>query len=362
MRSGPDRLVARLKNAGVAPLLPKDAAPGLAVGLGGAGVRLTDLGDTLYRAGARRRGPAAHLACRRTEPRPQPPRRLFDKAAAWQVGDVLIGAPAPQNALAGKIAFKTGTSYGYRDAWAVGFDGANTVAVWVGRPDNEPVPGLVGRTAAAPILFDAFTAHRREARALAAAAARRRLCAHIGTACRLAALPSARPAGDRRIRAWRSAARHRLSARRRQDRSVGRRSDVGLALKAMGGAPPFTWFADGMPIVIGETRRETAWEKPGKGSARFRSSTRADAPRACRCGWILKYAIVGSHPIYIPARNSGVVAGDALEAEALEIDGAIGAMDDELGDGIAGARSLLQAMAGKAIGEQEIRKLPDAGR
>ena len=56
----------------------------------------------------------------------------------------------------GRIAYKTGTSYGYRDAWAVGFDGRMTVGVWVGRADGAPVPGLYGRAAAAPILFDAF--------------------------------------------------------------------------------------------------------------------------------------------------------------------------------------------------------------
>ncbi len=60
------------------------------------------------------------------------------------------------NAPHGRLAFKTGTSYGYRDAWAVGFDGRMTVGVWVGRPDGAPVPGLVGRVSAAPILFDAF--------------------------------------------------------------------------------------------------------------------------------------------------------------------------------------------------------------
>ncbi len=76
--------------------------------------------------------------------------------AAWYVGNVLIGAPPPDNAAAGRIAFKTGTSYGYRDAWALGFDGRMTIGVWVGRPDGAPVPGLVGRVSAAPILFDAF--------------------------------------------------------------------------------------------------------------------------------------------------------------------------------------------------------------
>ena len=69
---------------------------------------------------------------------------------------MLIGTPPPENAAGGRIAFKTGTSYGYRDAWAVGFDGTRTIGVWVGRPDGAPVPGLVGRAAAAPILFDAF--------------------------------------------------------------------------------------------------------------------------------------------------------------------------------------------------------------
>ena len=82
--------------------------------------------------------------------------RLMDQVAAWQVGNVLIGTPPPENAAHNRIAFKTGTSYGYRDAWSVGFDGRLTIGVWVGRPDGAPVPGLVGRTAAAPILFDAF--------------------------------------------------------------------------------------------------------------------------------------------------------------------------------------------------------------
>jgi penicillin-binding protein 1C len=86
----------------------------------------------------------------------RPPRRLLDPVAAWYVGNVLIGTPPPDNAARNRIAFKTGTSYGYRDAWAVGFDGAQTIGVWVGRPDGAPVPGMTGRTAAAPILFDAF--------------------------------------------------------------------------------------------------------------------------------------------------------------------------------------------------------------
>ncbi len=83
-------------------------------------------------------------------------RRLLDPVAAWYVANILLGTPPPDNGAPGRIAFKTGTSYGYRDAWSVGFDGKHTIGVWVGRPDGAPVPGLIGRNAAAPILFDAF--------------------------------------------------------------------------------------------------------------------------------------------------------------------------------------------------------------
>jgi penicillin-binding protein 1C len=82
--------------------------------------------------------------------------RLMGPVAAWYVSNVLIGTPPPENGLPGRIAFKTGTSYGYRDAWSIGFDGTRTIGIWVGRPDGAPVPRLVGRNAAAPILFDAF--------------------------------------------------------------------------------------------------------------------------------------------------------------------------------------------------------------
>ena len=54
---------------------------------------------------------------------------------------MLIGAPPPENAAAGRIAFKTGTSYGYRDAWAVGFDGRMTIGVWVGRAGRRAGAG-----------------------------------------------------------------------------------------------------------------------------------------------------------------------------------------------------------------------------
>ena len=152
-RVGASRLSSRLKQAGGNLVLPKDEAPGLAMGLGGVGVTLQDLVQ-LY-CGLARLGTTTPLREIVGEDGRES-LRLMDQVAAWQVGNVLMGTPPPENAPHNRIAFKTGTSYGYRDAWSVGFDGRMTIGVWVGRPDGAPVPGLVGRTAAAPILFDAF--------------------------------------------------------------------------------------------------------------------------------------------------------------------------------------------------------------
>jgi penicillin-binding protein 1C len=154
-RVGASRLSSRLKQAGANLVLPKDEAPGLAIGLGGVGITLQDLVQ-LY-CGLARLGntpPLREIVNLRGNARDS--LRLLDQVAAWQVGNVLVGTPPPENGVHNRIAFKTGTSYGYRDAWSIGFDGRITIGVWVGRPDGAPAPGIVGRTAAAPILFDAF--------------------------------------------------------------------------------------------------------------------------------------------------------------------------------------------------------------
>ena len=149
------RFAARLAQAGGPLALPEGEVPGLALGLGGVGIRLADL--TMLYSGFPRLGSVLPLKERRDDTQPRESRRLLDPAAAWQVGNMLLGTAPPQNAVGGRIAFKTGTSYGYRDAWSVGFDGKHTIGVWTGRPDGAPVPGMIGRTAAAPILFDAFS-------------------------------------------------------------------------------------------------------------------------------------------------------------------------------------------------------------
>lgn len=159
-RLGPLRFATRLKEAGVTLRLPRGAdGPGLPVILGGAGVTLEELA-TLY-AGFANKGMVGPLRLRPADE--SPARRLFGEAAAWQLEDILAEAPPPPERSGAqgrvdrrRIAFKTGTSYGFRDAWAVGWDRLHTVAVWVGRPDGTPSPTRYGRNSAAPLLFDIF--------------------------------------------------------------------------------------------------------------------------------------------------------------------------------------------------------------
>src|ERR1700736_1573536 len=101
------------EQAGASLVLPKDEAPGLAMGLGGVGVTLQDLVQLyggIARLGSTR--PLREIVDAKDDRRES--LRLMDQVAAWQVGNVLMGTPPPENAPHNRIAFKTGTSYGYR--------------------------------------------------------------------------------------------------------------------------------------------------------------------------------------------------------------------------------------------------------
>tara|TARA_R110002020_G_scaffold441495_2_gene652344 strand:+ start:26735 stop:28846 length:2112 start_codon:yes stop_codon:yes gene_type:complete len=152
---GPQRLLARLRRGGIKLQLPPGGAPGLAIGLGGAGVSLRDLVQ-LYTAFVND-GVALQLGDgTEIEPVSHFEHPVIQAQAGWRVADILSGVEAPQGAPRIPIAYKTGTSYGYRDGWAIGFDGRYVLGVWVGRPDASPVPGLSGIATAAPLLFEAF--------------------------------------------------------------------------------------------------------------------------------------------------------------------------------------------------------------
>ncbi|WP_145515748.1 peptidoglycan glycosyltransferase PbpC [Yersinia aleksiciae] len=149
---GPKRFTANLRNGGLNLRFPLHSEPSLAVILGGTGSRLDQL-VAAYSAFARG-GMAATL---RFEPQQQmQERRLFSPGAAWITRRIMAGEarPLPDDILPATVplAWKTGTSYGYRDAWAIGINARYTIGVWVGRPDGTPVAGQFGYATAVPIL------------------------------------------------------------------------------------------------------------------------------------------------------------------------------------------------------------------
>ncbi|WP_299728908.1 penicillin-binding protein 1C [uncultured Tateyamaria sp.] len=147
---GPQRLMAALRSFGADPVLPGGQA-GLAVALGGVGLSLEDLARVY--AGLAQLGSVVPVSDQRMNS--VPGSHVIAPRAAWQVGDILRGIAPPAGAPSG-LAYKTGTSYGHRDAWAFGYDGRHVIGVWIGRPDGTPVPGAFGGDHAAPLLFEAF--------------------------------------------------------------------------------------------------------------------------------------------------------------------------------------------------------------
>ncbi|ATH83705.1 penicillin-binding protein 1C [Ectopseudomonas mendocina] len=152
---GPKRFAGELRSAGLPIRLPALAEPNLALILGGGGARLESLlaGYSAFARGG--------MAAR---PRLQPEdelreRRLLSPGSAWIIRRILSGQARPdrdpraQLAQRPTLAWKTGTSYGFRDAWAIGVGPRHLIGIWIGRPDGTPVPGQFGLASAAPLLL-----------------------------------------------------------------------------------------------------------------------------------------------------------------------------------------------------------------
>ena len=261
----PSALFARLRRAGAEPVLPKGETPGLATGLGGLGLSLKDLVQ-LYAALATK-GNAVSLYDG-VYGVPSAPKReaVLAPSSAWQVIDILAGMSAPAGASPQAIAYKTGTSYGYRDAWSIGFDGRYVVGVWVGRPDNGAVPGITGGATAAPILFEAFQR----------------------SGIKKTPLPSAPKGTQQLARADLPKSLQRFSQKRDLLVAVKPKSEapeivfppngarvelalsadgsrLPLVLKLNGGQAPYRWLANGVPLADTARRRTQHWTPDGSG-------------------------------------------------------------------------------------------------
>ncbi len=203
--TGPERFAARLAHAGLPLRLPRGARPNLTMVLGGTEARLEDLVSAF--AALQRGGLAASVEFHPGKPIEE--RRLLSEGAAWIVREMLANAPRPGEA-GGRferdsrvtLAFKTGTSYGFRDAWAVGAAPAATIGVWVGRPDGTPLPGQYGAISALPLLLALVdglpTALRGTPSARPATVEAREICWPLG----LAADETAPEHCHRRLEAW----------------------------------------------------------------------------------------------------------------------------------------------------------------
>jgi penicillin-binding protein 1C len=231
-RVGPVRFAASLRAAGARLVLPPGADPSLPLALGGAGITLRDLAGLYAALGADGRA----MALRLRADDPSAPRPFLQAGAARMVADVLT-EPMPDGGPDG-IAWKTGTSWGGRDAWAFGFDARHVVAVWVGRPDGTALPGATGRVLAVPVLA--------------------RLFGLLPAAPRAQPPPSAAPMPVRQpdpdsLRLLFPPPDAVLSA------------GGAVTLRAMGGRRPLTFLVDGAPVPGDAVRRQAAWSPPGPG-------------------------------------------------------------------------------------------------
>lgn len=272
-RVGPARFAQRLRGAGARLVFPRGATvPGLPLALGGVSLTLWDL-TTLY-VGLAHGGEVAPLTAA-PGPEPAVSGRVMSAGAAAEILRILRGTPPPPGLVAAAevgrgpaVALKTGTSFGFRDAWAFGVGPRHTVGVWVGRPDGTPSPGRYGRNTAAPLLFRVFDLLDEGGGDGG------------GGGLDARPFPAAPPllrrveAGDPERRPLTLADPDRLrlvfptpgTVVDQEDAEDGGASE--LVFQASGGRRPLTWLVNGRPLAAGDMRREARWRPDGPGFAR----------------------------------------------------------------------------------------------
>lgn len=247
---GAARFEAALTSAGARPRFPRRRLeePGLALALGGVGLTLEEV-TTLYAAlgdgGVARpltyvEGPQWRVS------------RLMKPESAGKILAILARSPMPQgrapSALidgAPQIAFKTGTSYGFRDAWAFGVGGGYAVGVWTGRPDGAPRPGATGRAESLPLLFSVFD----------------RLNSTGAPSMPTMTVEQTAP-GQRRLREKDETLDPViLFPPDAADVLVTEYGDAsrGVALAARGGRAPLVWYAEGVRVAEEESSGRAIW-------------------------------------------------------------------------------------------------------
>lgn len=249
---GPAVVLQALRRAGAQAVLPGDGVPGLALALGGVGVSLQDL-TALYATLAR--GGVA-LGLRETPGDAPAGVRVVSQVAAWQVGDILQGLAPPPGAAARTLAYKTGTSYGNRDAWAFGFDGTHVAGVWMGRPDGTPIPGAFGADMAAPLLFQIFSRAKPQSDPLPPPPA---ATLQVANAALPYPLQRFRPRGTIQDPALAPQITFPPQG------ATLELASPGLPVRVRGGAAPYSWLINGTPLAIATHSTESLLPVPAPG-------------------------------------------------------------------------------------------------
>ncbi len=262
---GPLRVTGLLRQHHISLHTPEDLPAGLPLVLGGVGISLWDL-TTLYAATANAGKILPLTTVEAVLTTPNPSGQLMSPQAAHTVSAILADAPLPPGIGSAHrrraIAFKTGTSYGYRDAWAMGFDGRFTVGVWVGRVDGSPSPGHFGRVTAAPLLWRIFEnlpptpLNLREALPMTAVALPTRLQRFQPVG------PLANPIqGGAPLRLRFPVNGAKIEMPRDEQGAL-----LPLPLRAQGGRRPLRFFVNGVPLPINSSQRHSQWQPDGIGA------------------------------------------------------------------------------------------------
>jgi penicillin-binding protein 1C len=257
---GAARFVAQLRGAGAVLTQPGNKAASLPVALGGLGISLQDLA-MLYTglADAGQVGPIGFLPAANQTTVP-----LMTGEAAAELGDILRGSPLPDGVAppARPIAYKTGTSYGFRDAWAAGFSGDYTVVVWVGRADGTPRPGAYGRATAAPLMYEIFSLLPPDQFAPAAASDLRAAGLKIFGGV---------------ITPWRAPQKPKILFPPNGANLQVTGDDQPVSLEAAGGAPPYRWVVNGTMLPAAPVGVAMSWQPSGPGFAHIAVIDKNDA-------------------------------------------------------------------------------------
>ncbi len=261
---GAGRVAASLRGAGTHLVIPGNAPATLPLALGGVGLDLWDL-TQLY-AGLAAGGTVSPLRLTPSDPG-APASALLSAKAARDIIDILAGAPPPAGLSvlsSRRIAYKTGTSFGFRDAWAIGCTPAFTIGVWVGRPDGTPRPGAFARGTAAPLLFRLFDLMPEDpgwkpAAALSLPGARAPYLQHL------------RLRGDRLF-----AADPPRIVFPPAGATLEAPEGAPLDLEAAGGTPPYRWIVNGVPLPAAALGSAPSWQPDGVGFVHLTLTDSAD--------------------------------------------------------------------------------------